>query len=101
MGRKHHMRISVLFCVLLGLAVAAGVRLSGQTTSPQPRRLVAGAQTGVQPESSFQLPITSGSLPESEPVSPSPPTRSTFMASWEPVSGAKGDLLGECTGRTA
>src|ERR1044071_7170681 len=99
MGRKHHMRISVLFCVLLGLAVAAGVRLSGQTTSPQPRRLVAGAQTGVQPESSFQLPITNGPLPESEPVSPSPPTRSTFMASWKPVSGAKGYLLDVSTSK--
>src|SRR4029077_13677292 len=96
MGRKLHTRIPVLVCVLLGLAVAAGVRLSGRTTNPEPRRFVAGGgahETGVQPESSFQLPTTSALLGENEPVSPTRPTRSSFMATWKPVSGAKGYLL--------
>jgi hypothetical protein len=96
MGRKRDIRIPVLVCVLLGLAVAAGVRLSGQTTSPEPRRFVAGAgahQTGVQPESSFQLPIAGALSAESELVSPPRPTRSSFMATWKRVSGAKGYLL--------
>src|SRR5215472_17534683 len=96
MGRKLHIRISALVCVLLGLAVAAGVRLSAQTTNPEPRRLETGAgghKPRVPPESSFQLPITSSPSAESEPVSPPRPTRSSFMATWKPVSGAKGYLL--------
>src|SRR5215468_8688699 len=96
MGRKLDIRIPVLVCVLLGLAVAAAIRLSGQTTSPEPRRFLAegGAhETGVQPESSFQLPITSALLAESEPVAPPRPTRSSFMATWKRVNGAKGYLL--------
>ena len=96
MGRKLDIRIPVLVCVLLGLAVAAGVRLSGQTTSPEPRRVLAGGgahETGVQSESSFQLPIASALSAESEPVAPPPPTRSSFMATWKPVNGAKGYLL--------
>src|SRR5215470_11593807 len=96
MGRKLDIRIPVLVCVLLGLAVAAAIRLSGQTTSPEPRRFLAegGAhETGVQSESSFQLPIASALLAESEPVAPPPPTRSSFMATWKRVGGAKGYLL--------
>src|SRR5215469_2982365 len=96
MGRKLRIRIPPLICAFLGLAVAAGVRLSGQTTGLEPRRFVAGSgahQTGVQPESSSQLPITSSPSAESEPVSPPRPTRSSFMATWKPVSGAKGYLL--------
>jgi hypothetical protein len=96
MGRKIYLRISVLICVLLGLAVAAGVRLSGQTTSPEPRRFEAregGHEPRVQPESSFQLPITSALSAENESVSPPRPTRSSFMATWKPVSGAEGYLL--------
>ena len=96
MGRKLDIRIPVLVCVLLGLAVAAGIRLSGQTTSPEPRRVLAGGgahETGVQSESSFQLPIASALSAESEPVSPPPPTRSSFMATWKRVSGAEGYLL--------
>ena len=96
MGRKFRIRISALACVLMGLAVAAGVRLSGQTTSPEPRRFVAGPEvheTRAQPESSLQLPITSVVPAESELKSPPPPTRSSFMATWKPVSGARGYLL--------
>lgn len=96
MGRKFHIRISALVCVLVGLAVAAGLRVSGQTPSPEARRSVAGAgtrETRAQPERSFQLPITSALSADSEPVSPPRPTRSSFMATWKPVSGAKGYLL--------
>src|SRR5262249_33264013 len=96
MGRKFHIRISVVVCVLLALAVAGGIRLSGQTTSPEPRRFEAGAgvhEPRVQPESSFQLPTTGTLSADSESVSPPRPTRSSFMATWKPVSGAKGYLL--------
>src|SRR6478609_6646232 len=96
MGRKLDIRIPVLVCVLLGLAVAAGVRLSGQPTSPEPRRVLAGGgvhETGVQSESSFQLSIASALLAGGELVAPPPPTRSSFMATWKPVNGAKAYLL--------
>ena len=96
MGRKFHTRISAFACVLLGLAVAAGVRLSGQTTAPEARRFQPGAgvhATQTQPESSFQLPITSALSAERKAVSPPPPTRSSFMATWKRVSGAKSYLL--------
>src|SRR5215831_8207738 len=96
MGRNFHIRISVLICAVLGLAAGTGMGLSGQTTGPQLRRVAAGAgahETGVQPESSFQLPTSSALLTDSEPISPPRPTRSSFMATWKPVSGAKGYLL--------
>src|SRR5262249_24061267 len=102
MGRKFHTRISVLVCGLLGLAVAAGVRLSGQTTSPELRRFVAGPEvhlTQAQMESSLQLPNTTVVSAEGEVVSPPPPTRSSFMATWKRVSGAKGYLLDVSTSR--
>src|SRR5690242_11039893 len=103
MGRKFHIRISALACVLFGLAVAAGVRLSGETTAPEARRFQPGAgvdATQTQPKSSFQLPTTSALSAESEPVSPPPPTRSSFMATWKRVSGAKNYLLDVSTSST-
>src|SRR5262245_34086852 len=96
MGRKFHIRISAFVCVLLALAVAAGIRLSGQTTAPEMERFEAGAgvhETHAQPESLLQFSNTNELLPQAEPVSPPPPTRSSFMATWKRVSGAKGYLL--------
>src|SRR5215475_14920337 len=96
MGRKFHIRISAFVCVLLAVAVAAGVGLSGQTTAPEMERFEAGAgvhEAHAQPESSFQLLNRNELSPELEPVSPPPPTRSSFMAIWKRVSGAKGYLL--------
>jgi FG-GAP repeat. len=96
MGREFYIRISAFVCVVLGLAVAGGIRLSGQTAAPEPDRFQAGAgvhQAHAPPESLFQLPNTNEFSPQRELVSPPPPTRSSFMATWEPVSGAKGYLL--------
>jgi hypothetical protein len=96
MGRKFHIRISAFVCVLVGLAVAAGIRLSGQTTAPEVERFKAEAgvhEAHAQLESSFQLLNRNELSPELEPVSPPPPTRSSFMATWTRVSGAKGYLL--------
>jgi len=70
--------------------------LSGQTAPPEAERFEAGAgvhRAHAQPESLFQLPNTNELSPQPEPVSPPPPTRSSFMATWEPASGAKGYLL--------
>ena len=96
MRREFYIRTSGLVCALLGLAVAGGIRLSGQTAPPEAERFEAGAgvhRAHAQPESLFQLPNTNELSPQREPVSPPPPTRSSFMATWEPASGAKGYLL--------
>src|SRR5215475_9989181 len=96
MGREFHIRISAFVCVLLGLAVATGIRLSGQTTAPEMERFEAGAGVHVahaQPENSVQLSNRNELSPEPESTSPPPPTRTSFMATWQRVSGAKGYLL--------
>ena len=96
MGREIYTRISVFVCVLLGLVVAAAIRLSGQTPALGVERFKAEAgvhEAHAQPESSFQLLNRNKLSPELEPVSPPPPTRSSFMAIWKRVSGAKGYLL--------
>src|SRR6201987_6178157 len=96
MGRAFYIRISAFVCVVLGLAVAGGIRLSGQTAAPEPDRFQAGAavhQAHADAESLFQLPNTNELSPEREPFMPPAPTRSSFMATWESVSGAKGYLL--------
>ena len=90
-----YIRISAFVCLIVGLAVA-GIRLSGQTTSAQPGRFEAGAgvhESHSRSESLFQPLNTRELSRQREPGAPVPPTRSSFMASWQPVSGAKGYLL--------
>jgi hypothetical protein len=96
MRRVSYIRISALVCVVLGLVIAGGIRLSGQTAAPKAGRFEVGAgvhETRAQPENSFQIPNTNQLSPEREPVSPPPPTRSSFMATWPHVSGSTGYLL--------
>src|SRR5262245_35406933 len=96
MGREFHIRIFAFVCVLLGLAVATGIRLSGQTTASGVERFEAGAGVHVahaRPESSVQLSNRNELSPEPESTSLPPPTRTSFMATWQRVSGAKGYLL--------
>jgi hypothetical protein len=97
-----YIRISVFICIVFGLAVA-GIRLSGQTASADAERFEAGAgvhEAHARWENSFQLPQTSERSPQPERVAPPPPTRGSFMASWQPVSGAKGYLLDVSTSNT-
>lgn len=94
MRRDFYITISFV-CVVFGLAVAR-ITSSGQTPGAEPDRFEAGAGvhvTRAEAGSSFQLPRTNELSPEREPVAPPPPTRSSFMASWQGVSGAKGYLL--------
>ena len=94
MRRDFHITISFV-CVVFGLAVAR-ITSSGQTPGAELDRFEAGAGvhvTRAEAGSSFQLPRTNELSPEREPVAPPPPTRSSFMASWQGVSGAKGYLL--------
>jgi hypothetical protein len=96
MRRAFYIRISAFVCVVLGLAVAGGSRLSGQTIAREADQFEPGAgvhETRVQSLSSVQPPNQNEVAAEGETVSPQAPTRSTFMATWERVSGAKGYLL--------
>src|SRR4029453_2783344 len=96
MRRAFSIRISAFVCVVLGLAVAGGSRLSGQTIAREADQFEPGAgvhETRVQSISSVQPPNQNEVAAEGETVSPQAPTRSTFMATWERVSGAKGYLL--------
>ena len=95
MRHVFYIRVSAFVCVVFGLAVAR-ITSSGQTPGAEPDRFEAGAGvhvTRAEAGSSFQLPRTNELSPEREPVAPPPPTRSSFMASWQGVSGAKGYLL--------
>jgi hypothetical protein len=103
MGREFYIRISAFVSVVLGFAVPGDIRSSGQTTAPQADRFEAGAgvhRAYAHPESLFPFPKTNELSPQREPVSAASPTRSSFMATWEGVSGAKGYLLDVSTNST-
>jgi hypothetical protein len=96
MRREFYIRISAFVCVVLGLAVAGGIRLSGQTAAPEADQFEAGVgvhETRAQPESSLHFSNTNELSSEPEPISPPQPTRASLMATWERVSGAKGYVL--------
>jgi hypothetical protein len=96
MGREFRIKLSAVVCVFLGLVVAAAIRSSGQTIAPEADRFQPGAgmhETRVQPESLREFSNTNELSAAPETVSPPAPTRSTFMATWERVSAAKGYLL--------
>ena len=96
MRREFYIRISAFVCVVLELALAAGIRLPGQTSAPEVQRFKAEAgvhEAHAQLERSFQFLNRSELSPEPEPISPPPPTRASLMATWERVSGAKGYVL--------
>ena len=92
-----YIRISAFVCVVLGLAGMAGDhRVSAQTVPSSPSQYEIGAvrhETRAESQSSLEPPNTNGFPSESETVSPPPPTRSGFMATWPSVTGAKGYLL--------
>jgi hypothetical protein len=75
--------------------------LSGQTTALEVERFkaeVAWHKTHAQPESAFQLSDWKRALTRAESVSSATAdTRSSFMATWKRVSGAKGYMLDAST----
>src|SRR5882757_6123037 len=97
MRRVSYIRVSAFVCVLLGLAGVAGDhRLSGQTAAPGAAQFEIGAvrhETRAESQTSLELPTTNEFPSENETVSPPPPTRSSFMATWLGVTRAKGYLL--------
>src|SRR6267142_3162459 len=97
MRRISYIRISAFVCVFVGLAGSAGEhRVSAQTVASGASQFEIGSvrhETHTEAQTSLELPSTNEFPSESETVSPPPPTRSSFMAMWPSVTGAKGYLL--------
>jgi elongation factor P hydroxylase len=89
-------RNSAFVCVVLAAAGFQGeIGVSGQSLAPDASGFEMGTATHeTKPQSPDLLRLQSQSelAPENESVS-SPPTRSSFMATWPGVSGAQGYLL--------
>src|SRR6266481_8517853 len=103
MRRRFCRRDSALIYVALAFAGIAGDRnLSGQTHPliASPFEVGAGLhETRAQWQNSLGLPNARELAPNDAVVSP-PPTRSSFMATWPNVTGAKGYLLDVSTSRS-
>ena len=96
MRRVFYIRVSAFICVVLGLAGVADHRVSAHTAAPGAAQFGIGAfrhGTRAESQTSLELPNTNEFPSENETVSPPPPTRSTFMATWPSVPGAKGYSL--------
>ena len=82
---------------MLGLAARAGdINLPGQNGVSDASPFQAGAathETRAASEHELQLPNANEIAPEIEAISSAPATRSSFMATWENVTGAIGYLL--------
>jgi fibronectin type III domain protein len=76
--------------------VASDISFSGQNRVPSVSPFETGAaihETWADPQAALQFPNASETPAEIETVSSAPPTRSSFMASWDNVAGATGYLL--------
>src|SRR4029077_13504253 len=97
MRRVSYIGVSAFVCVVLGLAgVADDHRVSAHTATPGASQFGIGAgrhETRAESQTSLGLPNTNEFPSEIETVSPQPPTRSSFMATWPSVPGAKGYSL--------
>src|SRR5258708_5091798 len=97
MRRVSYIRVSVFVCGVLGLAGVVGDhRVLAQTVASGASQFEIGSirhETRGESQSSSELPNANEFRSESETVSPPPPTRSSFMATWPGVTGAKGYLL--------
>jgi hypothetical protein len=96
MQRVFFIKGLAFFCVVLGVAgIPSGVGLSAQRGPWHASRFESGAathKTRAESEDLLQVPNLSERASDTEAIS-SPPTRSSFMASWDHVTGANGYLL--------
>ena len=96
MHRVFFIKELAFFCVVLGVAgIPSGVGLSAQRGPGDASRFEPGAathNTRAESEGLLQVPNPSKLGLDSEAIS-SPPTRSSFMASWKDITGANGYLL--------
>jgi hypothetical protein len=90
------MKELAFFCVLLGVAgIPSDVGLSAERSPWHASRFDSGAtthKTHAESENLLQIPNVSELASDPKDIS-SPPTRSSFMASWEDVTDANGYLL--------
>ena len=96
MQRGFFMKEFGFFCILLGVAsTPSGVGLSAERSPWQVSRFDSGAtthKTRAKSDDLLQVPNLSELASDTEAIS-SPPTRSSFMASWAELTGATGYLL--------
>ena len=96
MQRGFFMKEFGFFCILLGVASTPScVGLSAERSPWQVSRFDSGAtthKTRAKSDDLLQVPNLSELASDSKAIS-SPPTRSSFMASWEDVTVANGYLL--------
>jgi hypothetical protein len=92
-----YIRISAFVCVFVGFAGIAGEHgVSAQMVASGASQFEIGSvrhDTRAESQTSLELLNTNEFPSEGETVSPPPPTRSSFMAVWSSVAGAKGYLL--------
>ena len=97
MRRSFCRKASALVYIALAVAGVAGDRnLSGQSRAltVSPFEIGAGVhETRAQWQNSLQLPNASEVPPDNEIIPLPPLTRSSFMATWPKLSGARGYLL--------
>jgi hypothetical protein len=96
MQRVFFIKELAFFCVVLGVAgIPSGVGLSAQRGPWHASRFEPGTathKTRAESEDLLQVPNLSELASDADAIS-SPPTRSSFMASWDDVTGANGYLL--------
>ena len=76
--------------------VPSNIDVSGQNRVPSASPFAVGAathETWADSQAALQFPNASEIAAEIETVSSAPPTRSSFMANWDKVTGATGYLL--------
>jgi len=92
-----YIRISAFVCVFVGFVGIAGEHgVSAQMVASGASQFEIGPvrhETRAESQTSWELLNTNEFPSEGETVSPPPPTRSSFMAVWPSVAGAKGYLL--------
>ena len=96
MRRVSYIRVSAFVCVVGLAGIAGDHRMSAQAAASGPSQFEIGAfrhETRTESQTSLELPNTNEFPSKTETVSPPPPTRSSFMATWPSVPGAKGYLL--------
>src|SRR5437870_1703199 len=96
--RRFSTIISIVFAgvALVIAALTGGANLSQQNSVSSALPVDADAVihvTRADPQAGVQFANTKEIPAEMEPVPSAPSTRSSFMANWETVSGAKGYLL--------